>query len=148
MLLEELMETGICIELVKTLDEVVKVHVLPAINEFVAIAYDFHFPLFYFQVNCHVCHPLVADALLIAEVFVVDYSRMFKIRGKPCINVFRILSCQVFAKLLKSRCARKDAHQFDGFRHLWFDLCVCSQCQYCEQRGDDGFLIHYSIQLQ
>ena len=143
MLLEEFMEACVGVELVEPLNEFVKVNVLPAVVfEFVTVANEFDLAFVNIKMNGHVRHPLIADAVLGANVFVVGHGGMPTVLGEPCLGVFGILSGQVIAELLESCRAREDAHQLDGLGNFQFDLCGCSQCQDEEQCGDDGFLLH------
>ena len=117
-LLEEIMETCVRIELVETLDEVVEVNVLPASGEFVAIADKLHLALLCFQMNRHIRHPIVGDAVFGTQLFVVGDGRMLSVLCKPGFGVFGILTGKVVAEFLKSRRAREDAHQLYGLRHF------------------------------
>ena len=114
MLLEELVEAGVGVELIEAFDEIVEVDILPAIGEFLAVADEFDLALLDVEVDSHVRHPLVSDALLVSDVLIIGNGWMVLVRCKPSLGVLRVLSSMVSAELFKARRSREDGHQFDS----------------------------------
>ena len=105
-LLEELMEAGVGIELVETLDKLVDVCILPAVGQFCLVADELDLALVDFEVYGHVGHFLVTDAAVGTQVLIVGNSGVGLMWGEPRLCILCVLSGQVVAVLLEACRAR------------------------------------------
>ena len=73
----------------------------------------------------------MADAVLGADIAGEGYGGMLLVGGEPCLGILGVLPGEVVGVFLIASRAGEDAHELNGFRDLYFDLC-----RHCE--GGDG----------
>ena len=121
-LLEELVEASVLVELVEPFHEVVEIDILPTVVQFLDGADEHDFPVVNGEVNGHVHHTLVADAVLGADITGKGYGCMLLVRSEPCLSILGVLAGEVVGVFLIACRTGEDAHEFDGLRDLYFNL--------------------------
>ena len=121
-LLEEVVEAGICVEHVELVDEVVDVNITPTLFEVGLFAKEFDLPIVDVEVDGHAHHCIVTDGMLVAQALETGNGGVLLVRCKPDLGVLGVLSRHVHVVLLVARRACEDTHEFDGLADLYSDL--------------------------
>ena len=127
-LFEELMETGVGIELVEFGDQSIDVNISPpAIHEFL-ITHKLEALSVNNEVHRQIHRSVVTDAVLLYQTLIIADRGMLAIGGEPSLGVLSVLATHVHVVLLSARSAREDTHQLYGFRYFGLHLGLHRHC--------------------
>ena len=89
------MEASVLVELVEPFHEFVEVDILPAVVQFGTVTNEHDFPIVDVEVDGHIHHSFVPDAVLGADFAGEGDGDMLLVGSKPCLGILSVLPCEV-----------------------------------------------------